>query len=131
MINVIHVVYMPLRIWSTSHRTGRSLDPMLQQITCTILIFFQFRIQILTHESNFHVTRFLYGSNIRDTVGRVSRSRIDFDVAATASRWILVIITSRWILTATASSRAFRLELQHSSSTFRPGILAAIVGTST
>jgi hypothetical protein len=41
------------------------------------------------HESNFHVIRFTYGSNTRDAMGRVSRSRADFDVAATASRWIL------------------------------------------
>jgi hypothetical protein len=73
-------------------------------------------------ESNFHVIVFSYKSNTRDVVGRVSRSQAAFDVAATA--------TSSWILTATASSRSSRPEFQHSSPTFRPGILATAVGTS-
>jgi hypothetical protein len=74
------------------------------------------------HESNFHVTGFSYGSNIDDVLGRVSRSRANFNVAATAA--------SRWILAATTSSRSCRSEFQFSSPTFRPGILAAAVGTS-
>jgi hypothetical protein len=75
------------------------------------------------HESNFHVTVLSYGSNTRDAVGRVSRSWAASDVVATA--------TSSWILAATVSSRPFKPEFQHSSPTFRPGILvAAVVGTS-
>jgi hypothetical protein len=74
------------------------------------------------HESNFHVKVFSYGSNAHDVMGRVNRSRAASDVAATA--------TSRWILAATASSRPSRLEFQYSSLTFRAGILAADMGTS-
>jgi hypothetical protein len=37
------------------------------------------------HELKFHVTGFSYGSHTRDAVGRVSHSRADFDVAATAT----------------------------------------------
>jgi hypothetical protein len=85
---------------------------------------------LLLHELNFHVTGFSYGSNTRDVVGRVSRSQTTFDVAATASRWILAATASRWILTTTVSSWPSRLEFQHFSPTFRPGILAAVVGTS-
>jgi hypothetical protein len=55
-------------------------------------------------------------------VGRASRSRAAFDMAATAA--------SSWILAATASSRPSRLEFYHSSPTFGPGILAATMGTS-
>ncbi len=84
------------------------------------------------HESNFHVTGFSYGPTTRDAVGRVSRSRETSDVATTAtSSWILAATASRWILATTASSQAFRLEFQHSSPTFQPGILATtVVGTS-
>jgi hypothetical protein len=64
------------------------------------------------YQSNLHVTEFSYGSNTRDVMGRVSRSQATFDVVATAS------------------SRSSRLEFQHSSFTFEPRILAAIVGTS-
>jgi hypothetical protein len=47
------------------------------------------------HESNFHVTGFSYGSNTRDAMVRVSRSRADIDVdAITASNWILAAIAS-------------------------------------
>jgi hypothetical protein len=49
------------------------------------------------HEPNFHVTGFSYGSNTRDAVERVSRSRAASDVAATTA--------SNCILTATTSSR--------------------------
>jgi uncharacterized membrane protein YoaK (UPF0700 family) len=75
---------------------------------------------------------FSYRPNTRDVVGRVSCSRAAFDVAATtASSWILATTTFRWILAATASNRPSRLEFQHSSPTFRPGILVtAVVGTS-
>jgi hypothetical protein len=106
MINVIHADRRPLLIRSASHLIERSLNPTSRQITCTILFFFQFRIQILTHVSNFHVTWWLsYRSNTCDVVGRVSCSRTDFDVAATSS------------------SRASRSEFQQSSLTFRPEIL--------
>jgi hypothetical protein len=54
------------------------------------------------HKSNFHVTKFSYGSNTHDARGRVSSSQEDFNVAATAA--------SRWILAATASNQASRLE---------------------
>jgi hypothetical protein len=92
------------------------------------------------HKSNFHVTWFSYGSNTRDAVGRVFCSQADFNVddtaasswilAAIASRWILAVIASRWILAAIASNRASKPEFQHSP-TFRLGILAIVVGTST
>jgi hypothetical protein len=52
-------------------------------------LLFQFRIQILTHESNFHVTGFSYGSNTHDAMGRISHSQADFDVATTTTSWIL------------------------------------------
>jgi hypothetical protein len=82
------------------------------------------------HESNFHVTGFSNGSNTRDAMGRVSRSRIDFDVATTASSsWILAATAFKWILAATYSSRSSRPELQHSFSTFGPEIMAATMGT--
>jgi hypothetical protein len=64
------------------------------------------------HESNFHVTGFSYGSNIRDAVGKVSCSRAASNVAATAC------------------SRPSRPKFQYSSPTFQIGILAAIVDTS-
>jgi hypothetical protein len=53
-------------------------------------------------------------------------------VAATvASSWILATIASTWILAATTSSWLFRPEFQHSSPTFRLGILATTtMGTS-
>jgi hypothetical protein len=74
---------------------------------------------LLMHESNFHVTGFSYGSNTRDAVRRVSRSRADFDVAATtASSWILTATASKWILVATTSNQASKPEFQHSSPTF-------------
>jgi hypothetical protein len=83
------------------------------------------------HESNFHVTEFSYGSNTCDAMGRVSRSRAAFNVAATAtSSWILATATSSWILATTAFSRPSKLEFQHSSPTFKLGILAAAMGTS-
>jgi hypothetical protein len=65
-------------------------------------------------------------------VGRVAHSWAAFDVAATtASKWILVVTVYSWILATTASSRSSRPKFQHSSPTFRPGILAAAaVGTS-
>jgi hypothetical protein len=73
---------------------------------------------------------FSYGSNTYDAVGRVSHSRVDFDMAATtASSWILATTASRWILAATTSSQPSRPEFHHSSSTFGPEILAAVVGT--
>jgi hypothetical protein len=63
-------------------------------------------------------------------MGRVSRSQIDFDVAATvASSWILAATAFKWILATTYSSRSSRPELQHSSSTFGPEIMATTVGT--
>jgi hypothetical protein len=62
---------------------------------------------------------------------RVSHSRVAFDVAATTtSSWILAATAFRWILIATTSSRSSKPEFQHFSPTFRPGILAAAVGTS-
>jgi hypothetical protein len=83
------------------------------------------------HKSNFHITGFSYRSNTCDAMGRVSHSRADFDVAATAaSSCILAAAASSWILAATASSRPSRPEFQHSSPSFGPGILAATVGTS-
>jgi hypothetical protein len=83
------------------------------------------------HKSNFYVIGFSYGSNTHDAMGRVSHSWAEFDVAATtALRWILAATTSRWIQATTGSSRPSRLEFQHSSPTFGPGILAATVGTS-
>jgi hypothetical protein len=96
---------------------------------------------LLIHESNFHVTGFSYGSNTDDVVGRVSRNRRASDVAdtvacrwilaATACSWIQAATVYRWILPATTSSWSSRLEFQHSSLTFRLGILAtAIMGTS-
>jgi hypothetical protein len=86
---------------------------------------------LLMHESNFHVTGFSYRSNTCDAMGKVSHSRADFDVATTAaSSWILATIASRWILAAATSSRASRLEFQHSSPIFGPGILAVAMGTS-
>jgi hypothetical protein len=91
---MINVSRAPLPIRSividfTSHHTGRSLAPMHRWITSKIIFFFQFKIQILTHESNFHVIWFLDGFNICDAVGRVSLSRINFDATVTASNWIL------------------------------------------
>jgi hypothetical protein len=86
-------------------------------------ILFQFRIQILSHKSNFQVTGFSYGSNTRDVMGRVTHSQADFDMATT--------VTSNWILATTASSRASRPEFQHSSPTFGPGIQATAMGSST
>jgi hypothetical protein len=75
------------------------------------------------HESNFHVIGFSYRFNTRDAVRRVSRSWVVSDMAATT--------TSSWIMAATTSSRPSRQEFQHSSPTFRPGILATtVVGTS-
>jgi hypothetical protein len=83
------------------------------------------------HELNFHIIRFSYGSNTRDVVGRGSYSQAAFDIATTAaSSWILAATASKWILAATASSGPSRPELHHSSLTFRPGILAATVVTS-
>jgi hypothetical protein len=83
------------------------------------------------HELNFHIIRFSYGSNTRDAVGRGSYSRTAFDIATTAAfSWILAATASKWILAATASSGPSRPELHHSSLTFRPGILAATVVTS-
>jgi hypothetical protein len=77
------------------------------------------------HESNFHVTVFLYGSNTRDAVGRVSHSRVYFDVAtAAACSWILAATSSRWILIAIAFSRSYMPEFQHSFPTFEAWILA-------
>jgi uncharacterized protein YaiE (UPF0345 family) len=82
-------------------------------------LLFQFIIQILTHA---RVIGFSYGSNTRDAVGRVSRSQVDFDMATTAA--------SSWILAATTSHLPSKSEFQHSSPTFRPGILAAAMDTS-
>jgi hypothetical protein len=83
------------------------------------------------HESNFHVARFSYGSNTRDTVGRISRSQADFDVVATsASSKMLAATASRWILATTASYRPCRPQFQHSSPSSGPQILAVTVGTS-
>jgi hypothetical protein len=49
-------------------------------------------------------------------MGRVSCSQKASNVAATsASSWTLAATCFRWILAATASSRPFRLEFQHSS----------------
>jgi hypothetical protein len=48
--------------------------------------FFNSKFKVLLmHESNFHVTKFSYGSNTHDARGRVSSSQEDFNVAATAS----------------------------------------------
>jgi hypothetical protein len=70
------------------------------------------------------------GSNTRDAVGRISRSRATFDVAATASSQILTAATSRCGYMVPAASRP---EFQHYSVTIGPGKLdiADIVGTST
>jgi hypothetical protein len=85
---------------------------------------------LLMHGSNFHFIEFSYGSNTCDAVGRVSRNRAYFDVATTATcSWILASTSSKWILATTTSNRASRLEFQHSSPTFRAGILAAAMGT--
>jgi hypothetical protein len=66
-----------------------------------------------------------------DAAGRVSRSRAGFDVVTTAtSSWILAATASTWILAAISSSRSSRKEFQHSSPTFEPRIVAAVVGTS-
>jgi Ni/Fe-hydrogenase subunit HybB-like protein len=71
------------------------------------------------HESNFYVIGFSYGSNTCDAVGRVSRTRAAFVVAATAAfSCILAATSSSWILAATASSWPSRLEFQHSYPTF-------------
>jgi hypothetical protein len=88
MINVSHAVRRLLPIWpiitySMSHHTGLSLDPTPRRIIGKI-VFFQFRIQILTHESIENVTGFSNGSNTRDVVRRISHNRADFDVAATS-----------------------------------------------
>jgi hypothetical protein len=107
MINVSHSVCM--------HLPTASGDPSTPRLDGSQVKFSSFLIQIHTHESNFHVTWFSYGSNTRDVVGRVSRSQADFDMAATA----------------TTSSRASRPKFHHSSPTFGPGILATAVGTST
>jgi hypothetical protein len=49
MINVIHAVCSPLPIRFASHCTWWPLDSTLQWITGTILLLFEFRIQIITH----------------------------------------------------------------------------------
>jgi hypothetical protein len=87
---------------------------------------------LLIHESNFHVIGFSYGSNTHDVVERVSHSRATSTVTiAAVSSWILAATACSWILAATASNWLSRPEFQHSSHTFRPGILAAAtVGTS-
>jgi hypothetical protein len=95
MINLSRAIRRPLPIRYVSHCTGRSLNPTARWITGKIIFFFQFRIQILTHESNFHVTGFSYESNISDVVERVSYNRTDLDVAAIATSWILANIPSR------------------------------------
>jgi hypothetical protein len=110
MINVICTVCRHLLIRSASQCTRQSLNPMLRWITCIILFCFQFKIQILTHA---RVKLSYYRFNTHDVVGRISRNRADFDMAAT-----------------TASNRLSRPEFQHSSPTFRQGILATVVGTS-
>jgi hypothetical protein len=104
--NVGHAVHKPLPIRFMSQHTRRSLDLVSRWIRGKILFFIQFKILILTHESDLHVTGFSYRSNTRDAVGRGSHSRADIDVVATASIWILA---------ATASSWASRPEFQHSS----------------
>jgi hypothetical protein len=76
MINVSHAVHMPLPIWPTSQCTGQSLDPMPWRITGKILFFFQFKNQIHTHESNFHVTGFSYVSNTYCGEGLPQSSRL-------------------------------------------------------
>jgi hypothetical protein len=58
---------------------------------------------LLIHESNFNVTGFSYGPTTRDAMGRVSRSRAAYDVAAAdTSMWILGATAFRWILATTA-----------------------------
>jgi hypothetical protein len=94
---------------------------------------FQFKIQILTHSRvKLSYYRVLIRAHHSCCRGRVSHSRAAFDVAtATASSWILAATAFRWILAAIASSRSSKPEFQHSSPTFRPGILAvATVSTS-
>jgi hypothetical protein len=105
---------------------------MLRWITCIILFFFQFRIQILTHvRVKLSCYWVLIRANTHDDMERVSHSRADFDVAATdASSWILATTASRSIHAAIVSSRSSRPEFQHSSPTFRLGILVTAVGTS-
>jgi hypothetical protein len=96
MINIIYAVRMPLPIQSTSQHTRQSLDPCIDGSQVQISSFFKSEFKfLLMHESNFHVTGFSYGSNTRDAMVRVSRSRADIDVdAITASNWILATIAS-------------------------------------
>jgi hypothetical protein len=133
MINVIYEVRGPLPIQSTSQLSRRSFDPTVRWITSRTLFLFNLEfIFFLIHKSNFHVTVFSYWPTTRDAMGRVSHSQEASNVAATAaSSWTLASTAFRWILAATVSSRPSRPEFQHSSPTFRLGILAiAAVGTS-
>jgi hypothetical protein len=58
-------------------------------------------------------------------VGRASYNRATFNVAtAVASSWILAATAFNWILVDTTSNRPSKPEFQHSSPTFRPGIVA-------
>jgi hypothetical protein len=96
-----------------SHRTGRSLDPAPRWITGKILFFFQFRSQILTHKSKFHVIGFSYGSNTDMPWG-------GSPIARQASMWPPPPLAGHKLP-----------EFQHSSLTFRPRIVATAVSTST
>jgi hypothetical protein len=84
------------------------------------------------YESNFHVTGFSYGSNTRDDVGRVSCSRVAFDVAATATSIHLHIVRSNHLLVDTGRHRlqpAIQARVSALLPTFGPRILAAALGT--
>jgi hypothetical protein len=106
-----HTVHVPTH--QAISRPHASTDHMYNSLPFSI----QNSNSYFMHKSNFHVTGFSHGSNTHDAVGRVSRSRANFDVAATTSRWILI---------TTASNRASTPEFQHFSSTFGLGILAAM-----
>jgi hypothetical protein len=130
MINVIHVVRMPLPIRSMSQRTKQSLDPTYQRITGTILSFFNLEFKfLLMYESNFHVAGFSYGSNIHDAMGRVSHRRADSKLpppSPPAGYWPPPPLGGYW-----PPPLPIRHLGQSSSTppTFEPGILAAVVGT--
>jgi enoyl-[acyl-carrier-protein] reductase (NADH) len=83
----------------------------IRHITC---LFIQFRNKILNHESIFHVIGFSDGSNTHDAMGRISRSWAAFDVATTASSWILAAAASKVRVSGTRRLQArFLAPLPH------------------
>jgi hypothetical protein len=68
-----------------SNAPGDPSTPRLDGSQEKLSLFFQFTVQICTHESIFHVIGFSDGSNTRDVVGRICHIQTAFDVAATTS----------------------------------------------